>query len=102
MTELLLSKNVLRDADLLRKVDDAVALLSVNPFEFHAASFFKLDLSIVGGMIAAMTTYLVLVIQFKITEEQFKANSGEDSASPQELDGSALHQVNGKRILIRA
>lgn len=95
MAELLLSKNVLRDADLLRKIDDNVAVLSVKPFEFHAASFFKLDLSIVSGMIAAMTTYLVLVIQFKLTEEQFKANSGEDSAASQELDGSELHQVNG-------
>lgn len=70
MNQLLLSKTSLHDDVCRRKIDDNVAVLTIKPIEFHASSFFKLDLSIVTGIIAAITTYLIVVIQFKLSEEQ--------------------------------
>lgn len=63
------------------KIDDNVAVLTVRPIEFQASSFFKLDLSIVTGIIASITTYLTIVIQFKLSEEQQDAGLQNSSVS---------------------
>lgn len=70
MNQLLQSKATMHDDVYRRKIDDNVAVLTVKPIEFHASSLFKLDLSIVTGIIASITTYLIVVIQFKLSEEQ--------------------------------
>lgn len=44
-----------------RKIDDNVAMFTIRSIEFHASSFFKLDLSIATRIIASIsiTTYLI-------------------------------------------
>ena len=83
MNQLLLSKTFIHDDVYRKKIDDNVAVLTIRPIEFHASSFFKFDLSIVTGIIASITTYLIVVIQFKLSEEQVMGsakNRGSGSA----------------------
>lgn len=88
MSQLLLSKTSLHGDVYPKIIDDNVAMLTIKPIEFHASSLFKLDLSIVTGIIASITAYLIVVIQFKLSEEQlmgsdrcnFSTSSGSSSA----------------------
>lgn len=97
MNQLLLSKAMLYDDVCRKKIDDNVAVLRIKPIEFHASSLFKLDLSIVTGIIASITTYLIVVIQFKLSEEQVigseQANIG-TSATRSNVSGTM--QVYGR------
>lgn len=58
MIRLLLSKNALRDVDLLRKINDDKTLLSIMPIEITGKSFSKLDVSKVIAMMIIQIKFL--------------------------------------------
>ncbi|XP_058824516.1 putative gustatory receptor 2a [Topomyia yanbarensis] len=67
---LILTKATSNDDSFRGKIDDLVSFMTCNPPEFHAYGFFPIDFSILTGMTAAITTYLIVLIQFKIAEEE--------------------------------
>lgn len=58
MIKLLLSKNLLRTVDLLRKINDDKTLLSIMSFEITGKSFSKLDVSKVIAMMIIQIKFL--------------------------------------------
>jgi hypothetical protein len=95
MQQLLLAKADMHDDTYRKKIEDNVAALTIKPIAIHASSFFKLDLSIVTGIIASITTYLIVVIQFKLSEEQVTDSLvAQQSAAPSALS-STLHHPEG-------
>lgn len=97
MSELLLSKAAIHDDVYLKKIDDNVAAFTIKPIQFHASSFFKLDLSIVTGIIASIATYLIVVIQFRLSEEQGRMapSAVKNSGSGKEAHTSLMQIVQG-------
>lgn len=45
------------------------------PIEISANGFFKIDFTLLGSMSAATVTYLVILIQFQLSEIKKSANS---------------------------
>uniref|UniRef100_A0A182NRD2 Gustatory receptor n=1 Tax=Anopheles dirus TaxID=7168 RepID=A0A182NRD2_9DIPT len=66
------------DDDFRSKVDDLISFMVTNPLEFNAYGLFPIDLSVLTGIASSITTYLIVLIQFKISEEQ---SSGFDDES---------------------
>ncbi|GAB0090117.1 hypothetical protein DMENIID0001_048020 [Sergentomyia squamirostris] len=58
------------DDQLRRKINDMIAIMKCKKLELHAFNFFTIDLSVITAMISSMTTYLIVLVQFKITEDQ--------------------------------
>lgn len=50
--------------------------MKMNPLRFEAFHLFPIDLSVVTAILSAITTYLVVLIQFQYTEEQFMLQTG--------------------------
>lgn len=78
-----------------RKIDDNVAVLAV---KLRASSLFKLDLSIVTGMIAAITTFLIVVIQFEWSEEQQVMDVDGPTAPPAIADARGTMQIHSPQM----
>lgn len=91
MNQLLLSKTFIANENYRKKIDDNVAVLTIRPIQFHASSLFKLDLSIVTGIITSITTYLIVVIQFKLSEEQVMGHRSHMTAD--EISASRYMQI---------
>ncbi|XP_058117147.1 uncharacterized protein LOC131288899 [Anopheles ziemanni] len=66
------------DDDFRSKADDLISFMMSNPLEFNAYGLFPIDLSVLTGIASSITTYLIVLIQFKISEEQ---TSGYDDDS---------------------
>ncbi|XP_049547991.1 gustatory receptor for bitter taste 66a-like [Anopheles darlingi] len=58
------------DDDYRSKADDLISFMIANPLEFSAYGLFPIDLSVLTGIASSITTYLIVLIQFKISEEQ--------------------------------
>ncbi|XP_055692328.1 putative gustatory receptor 28a [Lutzomyia longipalpis] len=67
------------DDKLRSKINDILATMKVKKLEFHAFNFFTVDLSLLTAMISAMTTYLIVLVQFKISEDE---KGGDSSTNP--------------------
>ncbi|XP_058062069.1 uncharacterized protein LOC131212284 [Anopheles bellator] len=64
------------DDDYRGKADDLISFMLANPLEFSAYGLFPIDLSVLTGIASSITTYLIVLIQFKISEEQSGARDG--------------------------
>ncbi|XP_062559006.1 uncharacterized protein LOC134223814 [Armigeres subalbatus] len=71
-------KSKSNDEEFRCRADDLISFMHANPLEFHAYGLFPIDLSVVSGIAASITTYLIVLIQFKISEEQ---TNGEEIGS---------------------
>ncbi|KXJ72218.1 hypothetical protein RP20_CCG018578 [Aedes albopictus] len=69
-------KSKSNDDEFRSRADDLVSFMTTNPLEFSAYGLFPIDLSVVSGIASSITTYLIVLVQFKISEDQ--AN-GDDS-----------------------
>ncbi|XP_053670857.1 uncharacterized protein LOC128721158 [Anopheles nili] len=58
------------DDEFRSKVDDLISFMVTNPLEFSAYGLFPIDLSVLTGIASSITTYLIVLIQFKISEDQ--------------------------------
>lgn len=50
-------------------------MMECHNFEFSASQLFTIDLRVIVSLISAITTYLVVLIQFQFIEEQFMKQS---------------------------
>ncbi|XP_050070150.1 gustatory and pheromone receptor 32a-like [Anopheles maculipalpis] len=80
------SKSV--DDDFRNKVDDLISFMVTNPLEFNAYGLFPIDLSVLTGIASSITTYLIVLIQFKISEEQ-SSGYDDDSEDKSQIQYSA-------------
>ncbi|EDS26201.1 conserved hypothetical protein [Culex quinquefasciatus] len=69
-------KSKSNEEEFRSKADDLISFMTANPLEFNAYGLFPIDLSVISGIASSITTYLIVLIQFKISEDQ--AN-GDDS-----------------------
>uniref|UniRef100_A0A182M5M0 Gustatory receptor n=1 Tax=Anopheles culicifacies TaxID=139723 RepID=A0A182M5M0_9DIPT len=76
------------DDDFRNKVDDLISFMVTNPLEFNAYGLFPIDLSVLTGIASSITTYLIVLIQFKISEEQ-SSTYDEDSDDKSQIQYSA-------------
>jgi gustatory receptor len=59
--------------------------MRANGVQFNAYGLFPIDLSVITGITSSITTYLIVLIQFKFSEEQ--TNKNDPSYNP---DGNNL------------
>ncbi|XP_053690865.1 gustatory and pheromone receptor 32a-like [Sabethes cyaneus] len=52
------------------KMDDLIAFMGCNIPEFHAFGLFPIDLSVLTGIASSIATYLIVLVQFKASEEE--------------------------------
>lgn len=56
---------------LKKKIENLATCIKIRPIAFNAIKLFPIDLSIVTGIISAITTYLIVLVQFQFSMEQF-------------------------------
>ncbi|XP_058446460.1 putative gustatory receptor 2a [Malaya genurostris] len=74
-----LAKAKSSDSEYRAKLDDLIAFMTCNVPEFHAYGFFPIDFSVLTGMASSITTYLIVLIQFKISEEEETGTQGKST-----------------------
>ncbi|XP_033231395.1 putative gustatory receptor 28b [Belonocnema kinseyi] len=59
-------KNTIQNAELKEEVEQFSLQLTQRPLEFSLCGFMTLDYSLVQGFLQQVTTYLILLIHYKI------------------------------------
>ncbi|XP_053690866.1 gustatory and pheromone receptor 32a-like [Sabethes cyaneus] len=57
------------DENFRAKMDELIGFMSCNSPEFRAFGLFPIDLSVLTGMASSIATYLIVLVQFKMSEE---------------------------------
>lgn len=55
---------------MAHEVEAIMNKMDSRPIEFEAFNLFPIDNSVITGIVSSITTYLVVLVQFQLTEEQ--------------------------------
>lgn len=60
------------------QINEILNVMSARPIEFNAFNLFPIDMTFMVGFVSAETTYLVVLLQFKDTEDNSIKSSGKN------------------------
>lgn len=61
-------------------IESILNRMDSRPVHFEGFHLFPVDLSIITGIVSSITTYLVVLVQFQLTEDQFNITSKGDKS----------------------
>ncbi|KAG5673017.1 hypothetical protein PVAND_003095 [Polypedilum vanderplanki] len=72
------------------KIDELISIMVLTKVEMRAAGFFNIDLSVITSIASSIATYLVVLLQFKISEDEGNTNSTKGTEPSQYVVGQKL------------
>lgn len=60
---------------MAKDIETIVNKMDTRPIKFEAFNLFPIDNSIITGIVSSITTYLVVLVQFQLTEDQLNVLS---------------------------
>ncbi|EAT36998.2 AAEL010962-PA, partial [Aedes aegypti] len=82
-------KSKSNDEEFRSRADDLISFMATNPLEFNAYGLFPIDLSVVSGIASSITTYLIVLVQFKISEDQANGDDNINAGDSNQMQYSA-------------